>query len=105
MRWLWLKKQTPLGPGQIFLYRSLVKLELSFQRFSRLKLAMELIIYFGLKWINGGRITDIAPRLFSLIPKRITDKRTVQEALLNRRWVADIRGALTVSVLSDYLIL
>jgi hypothetical protein len=29
----------------------------------------------------------------------------VQEALLNRRWVADIRGALTVSVLSDYLIL
>jgi hypothetical protein len=54
------------------------------------------------KWISWQRICDIAPRLFQCIPKRIT-KRTVQEALLNRRWISDIKGALLVGVLVDYL--
>jgi hypothetical protein len=49
------------------------------------------------------RVSDIAPRLFSIIPKRIINRRTVQQALLNRRWIADIKGALTVGVIVDYL--
>lgn len=52
------------------------------------------------RWINGRRVSDIAPRLFSIIPKRIINRRTVQEALLNRRQIADIKGALI-----DYLYL
>ena len=31
------------------------------------------------------------------------NRRTVAEALNNRRWVADIKGARTVQVLEDYL--
>jgi hypothetical protein len=55
------------------------------------------------KWINGRTIVDIAPRLFSTIPKRIAGKRTAQDALLNR--IVDIRGALTLRVLTDYILL
>jgi hypothetical protein len=43
------------------------------------------------------------PRLFAIIPKRIVSKRTVQEALENRRWISDIKGALTVGAITDYL--
>lgn len=37
--------------------------------------------------------------------KKIAARRTVQEALLNRRWIADIRRALTMGALIDYLYL
>lgn len=52
---------------------------------------------------DGERISDLAPRLFGIIPKRIVSKRTVQEALANRRWTSDINGALTVGAITDYL--
>jgi hypothetical protein len=52
------------------------------------------ILFWTDKWINGRRIADIAPRLLSTNPERIAGKRTMQEALLNRRWIAYIRGSL-----------
>lgn len=38
------------------------------------------------KWLHGKRVSDLAPRLFGSIPKRFINKRTVQDALSNRRW-------------------
>jgi hypothetical protein len=38
------------------------------------------------------KISDIAPRLFQTIPRRIAKRRTVQETLLNRKWISDIKG-------------
>jgi hypothetical protein len=55
------------------------------------------------KWLHGKRIVDLAPRLLATIPKRIVNNRTVNEALTNRKWIADIKGALSVGVLIDYL--
>jgi hypothetical protein len=55
------------------------------------------------KWLHGKRIVDLAPRLLATIPKRIVNNRTVNEALANRKWIADIKGALSVGVLIDYL--
>jgi hypothetical protein len=55
------------------------------------------------KWINGKKVADIAPRLFCTISKRITNKRTVQETMDNRRWISDIRGALSAGALIDFL--
>jgi hypothetical protein len=55
------------------------------------------------KWINARSVSDIAPRLLLTVPKRIASKRTVSEALTNRRWVSDIKGALTLGALVDYL--
>ena len=55
------------------------------------------------KWLHGKKIADLAPRLLATIPKRIVNSRTVNEALTNRKWIADIKGALLVGVLIDYL--
>jgi hypothetical protein len=55
------------------------------------------------KWINAKSVSDIAPRLLLTVPKRIASKGTVHEALSNRRWVPDIKGALTLGALVDYL--
>jgi hypothetical protein len=45
----------------------------------------------------------MAPTLFETIPKRISNKRTVLEALANRRWISNIKDALSVGALLDYL--
>jgi hypothetical protein len=38
---------------------------------------------------HGKRIAYLAPKLFDTIPKRYINNRTVQEAILTRRWVSD----------------
>jgi hypothetical protein len=55
------------------------------------------------KWLNGKRIADLFPRLIGAIPKRVINCRTVQEAIVSAKWISDIRGALSVGVLTDYL--
>jgi hypothetical protein len=60
-------------------------------------------LFWDDRWLHGTIISDIAPRLYNSIPKRIVKRRKVKEALLNRRWISDIKGALTVRVLVEYL--
>lgn len=59
-------------------------------------------IFWTDRWLHGQCITDLAPRLFSLVPKRRAYKRTVQEALMNYCWVSVIKGALSVEVIVEY---
>ena len=54
-------------------------------------------------WLNGQSIADLAPRLLAVVPKRIANRRTVEEAMANRSWVMDIRGDLPVEVILDFL--
>jgi hypothetical protein len=55
------------------------------------------------KWLLGQNVCNLAPRLFTIIPKRIANRRTVLEALSNRNWISDINGALSVGVIVEYL--
>jgi hypothetical protein len=45
-------------------------------------------------WLHGQSIQDLAYALLDLVPKRIANKRTVQEAMEDLQWVTDIRGSL-----------
>jgi hypothetical protein len=45
------------------------------------------------------------PNLFQLIPKRTVKRHTTAQALNNSSWVADIKGALSVQVLTEYLLI
>jgi hypothetical protein len=55
-------------------------------------------------WLHGQSLEKLVPHLFGSVWGR-AKKRTVFEALTKLRWVADIRGALTLAVLSEYFAL
>jgi hypothetical protein len=63
----------------------------------------EHTLFWTDRWLHGRCIEELAPCLFAAIPKRRTKQRMVKEALTNRAWIADIKGALTVGVIMDYL--
>jgi hypothetical protein len=63
----------------------------------------ESILFLTDRWLNGGTLAELAPNLFRAVPKRVRKSRTAAQALQNRGWVRDIRGALTVQVLIEYL--
>jgi hypothetical protein len=52
------------------------------------------------KWIHGQSVFQIAPNLLSAVTRRTQNSRTVFAAL-NRRWVGDIRGGLSVQALLE----
>jgi hypothetical protein len=54
-------------------------------------------------WIGGSSIQAMAPTLFQLIPKRVTQKQTVAKALPNRAWIQQMRGGVSVPAIADYL--
>jgi hypothetical protein len=55
------------------------------------------------RWVHGKKIEDLAPRLLAAVPNKIKNNRTVLEALTDRKWLTDIKGALTVGVFADLL--
>jgi hypothetical protein len=53
--------------------------------------------------LEGRRIAVFAPDLVDAVLRRIRRQRTVQQALHDAAWIADISGALTIPVLVQYL--
>ncbi|GJN41481.1 hypothetical protein PR202_gn00863 [Eleusine coracana subsp. coracana] len=51
----------------------------------------------------GQRLQDLVPLIYSLVPKRISNKRTVQEALMDLRWVHDIHGVASMAVIAEFI--
>ncbi|WVZ94059.1 hypothetical protein U9M48_040001, partial [Paspalum notatum var. saurae] len=105
VRWLWLHKTDTARPW--------ADLSLQVPKMARtlFDAAVNFIIgncentlFWADRWVQGKTIAEIAPNLL-VIPPRVVKKRTVSQALNNRSWVFDIRGALTVQVLSEYLLI
>ena len=102
MRWLWLKKTDPSKPWADLP----ISVPAMAKAFFKTTLVSEVgnganTFFWSDKWLNGRAVADIAPRLITTVPARIINKRTVQEALLDRNWIKDVRGALTVGVLTE----
>jgi hypothetical protein len=54
------------------------------------------------RWLLGQSFEHSLPHLFNAMSARAKG-RTVYVALSNRRWVSDLKGALTINVLLEYL--
>jgi hypothetical protein len=53
-------------------------------------------------WLPEGAIRSFAPNLFAAVGRRRLH-RSVKDALTGRRWVSDITGAHTVSMICEYV--
>jgi len=101
MRWVWLKKTEPHRPLPIHVPEQV-------RAFFKVAVYSEVgdgtkTLFWTDRWLHGHCIADLAPRLFAIIPKRRIKQRTVQHALTNQSWISDIKGAITVGVIIDYL--
>jgi hypothetical protein len=65
---------------------------------------MTSLVTDGDSWRMENNIIKIAPRLSAtIVPKRLIKIGIVREALNANRWILDIKGALTVQVLLEFL--
>lgn len=65
----------------------------------------ESMLFWTDHWIDGGRsVASLAPDLLFAVPQRLRS-RTVASGLANNSWVSDIHGALTVPVISQFLLI
>jgi hypothetical protein len=62
-------------------------------------------MFWSNTWLNGISIANWAPDLFAAVHPRRRGSRKVREALMHNAWMRDIIGALTVSVLIQYVCL
>jgi hypothetical protein len=82
MRWLWLQKTEPSRPWCSLPIQVPDKARASYSMVLTSKVGNGAnTLFWTDKWIHGQKIADLVPRLFDVIPKRITNRRTVQEAL------------------------
>jgi len=60
------------------------------------------LVFWSDRWLHGQRLDQLLPHLFAAIAPRAR-KRSVFDALDDARWISDIKGALTLEVLAEYL--
>jgi hypothetical protein len=63
----------------------------------------EHVLFWTDRWLQGQKISDLAPHLFAVVPPARRKKRTVKEAFTNHDWVVDIQGALTLNIITEYI--
>jgi hypothetical protein len=106
VQWLWLKKTEPDKPWASFQLHSGHILQQLFDMVVAIEIGDGTTSLLWLdRWVHGQRIEDLDPRLFHLMPKRVDNKRSVADVLTDSKWVHDLRGHLTESMLHEFLLL
>jgi len=103
LRWLWLQKTEPNKPWSFFPIKAPYQVQAFFSA------AVVTVVgngknslFWSDRWLADQSLEQLLPHLFRAVTAR-GRKRTVYAALENRSWVTDIKGALTVDVILEYL--
>jgi hypothetical protein len=104
LRWLWLQKTDPDRPWTAF------KIHVHPSVLAFFSAAVSSVVGNGRntlfwtdKWLNGQSLHQLAPHFVKFVSSR-ANKRSVHDALTTGSWVQDIRGAITVNVLTDFFL-
>ena len=104
MRWLWAKSTDPNRPWATLPDHTENLVLDMFCASISVEIGNGQRSYFWTdRWIQGKGIRELAPALLAAVRPRVQQHRTVAQGLLNRAWVRDITGALTVQVIVEYL--
>lgn len=68
-------------------------------------MGMALTLFWKGRWLHGKKVKDIAPNICAMVPKRIVNKQKASEALQNLNWTANFWGALSVTVILEFMVL
>ena len=103
LRWLWLQKTEPDKVWNFFPIQAPKQV----RAFFSVAIVSEVgnginTCFWSDRWLHGQRLDQLVPHLFATIAPR-AQKRSVFDALTDARWITDIKGALTLEVLAEYL--
>ena len=103
LRWLWLQNTKPGKPWAFFPVHSSPQVKAFFAAaiISEVSNGKNTCFWTD-RWLGGQSLQKSFPNLFRAVAATAR-KRKVFDALNNRTWVSDIRGALTVHVLIEYI--
>lgn len=103
--WLWLKKTEPTNPWASFQLQSckVVRGIVNMAMLTEIGDGSSTLFWKD-RWLLGQRIEELAPVIFSFVPKRTANRRTVLEALTNKRWIEDIHGVVSWQVLQEFCV-
>jgi len=103
LRWLWLEKTEPEKAWAFLPVQAPPQVKSFFATAIISEVGNGKNTYFWTdRWLGGQSLKQSFPNLFGAVAARAR-KRKVSDALENRKWVSDIRGALTVTVLTEYI--
>lgn len=103
LRWLWLQKTEPDKPWAFLPIKAPSQVKAFFSVAVRSSVGNGKNTRFWTdRWLPGKSFEHSYPHLFAAVATRAKG-RTVFDALNNRRWISDLKGALTVNVLLEYL--
>ncbi|KAG2628069.1 hypothetical protein PVAP13_3KG315327 [Panicum virgatum] len=103
LRWLWLQKTEPNKAWAFFPIQAQAQVQAFFNMAVKTVVGNGKNTYFWKdRWLLDQSLEQALPHLFSCITVRAR-KRSVFDAIIGGRWISDIKGALTVPVLVEYL--
>jgi hypothetical protein len=103
-RWLWLSRVEAFRPWKEFDIQIPQKVTEIFEAATSSVVGDGARTFFWLdNWLPDGRLKDLAPHLFSLIPKRLSRVRMVRDAL-DGEWLDDIPPDLDALAVQELLV-
>lgn len=96
-RWEWLRRMDNSRTWQGLRMLRDPEAESVFKSLATIKLGSgNQVMFWSDRWINGFSVGDLAPTVLKAVSKRIINKRTVAQSLVDSSWVSDVSRPLNV---------
>ena len=101
-RWPWLQRVDLSRPWSEFTIKVPAEALCLFQAATKCEAHCgQNTLFWEDRWLDGNRIQEVAPFLYSLVPKRIRDSRFVGPAVENGSWALDVGPGIGPAVLHE----